>query len=210
MSEIVKSPKLGLDGPGNRFEHGNKIDEYNLGDLVLSLYNQDFKAYAIARKCNEALTLRTDGISYIEVNHSNVTNYIKSKLKEHEASLELSPLAKSGTNLAQRIERVINIIEGEVDKIREANAPMKQIHMEFFIESMKELRANNELVASISGKLQPSITVAMFMNAVEKFYAVIQNSHLNDNDKNYVLVNAANILVNDDLCKPVEGKEIKQ
>lgn len=190
----------------------SKIIDYKLEDEVIKLYFEGFKSTKIAKHCNDLLAKRADGKTYSELNHTNVNQFIKSKKLELEKSAhpEKTPLAKNSLNLNDKITNIVNILETELDKLRDPNNPIQPHQGELFIRMIRELKSTVELSASIEGKLQPSITVMQFESSIEGFCALVQQcDRLTPEAKKIVIGLAAEHLCNPALLKPVTGKVIR-
>lgn len=196
---------------GNSFEV-SKIVDYKLDQDVMEMYLQGFKTSRIVKRCNEILDARKDDKEYAELNYMNVKNFLITKQKEIELSKvdDLTPLSRKAIDISEKLQEILHVIETELDKLRNPDAPVLDSKQELFIRLIKEFNKTLELAAGIQGKIQPSITFNIFQSNVEKFCKKIADcKQFTDETKSLMLNMAADELITDSLLKPIDGKEIK-
>lgn len=211
MSEVINKSESTL-GDLAPVVIKNKIEDYQLEDLVMTLFNQDFKPASIATKCNKTLKERTDNKVYVEINQMNVSNYLRGKRKEMALAVkpEETSLGKNSIDLVSEVSSIINVLQVEIDKVRNPDEAIKDTKAEIFIRMIRELRSTLELVATVQGRMQPSISIAVFSNNIKDFCDKISKSDkLTPEFKELVINLAVDTLMNDDLLKPSKGVEIK-
>lgn len=212
MSKVIKSNDAGIGGQLQR--QTSKIKEYKLEEDLVNLKIKGYASSRIAKELNKILEARPENTTYLEIKAQNVIQYLNS---HNKALMEgdpgaLATLANTIPDVGEKLNVMVSTIEDEISKIRNDDSPIMDSKHSFFIRLLQELRSTIELAATISGKLQPQVAIAIFNNLssnVEKLAKKVQDSKtLTDEAKFEVMGLIETDLLNEDLLKSVPGKVI--
>lgn len=190
----------------------SKIKEYKLDELVSQLYLEGFRPPTIAKKCNELLEQRPDEKEYFPINATNVTVFIRQHLKniQNEVPYDLQLMSKNLPDLGDNLTRVVNIINAELEKLRDPNNKILGADRDLFIRLIREFNHTLQLIGNIQGATTPSISMAAFSEHVRNLCNRVKGSTaIPDNSKSLVLTMIAEELISESLLtKPIEGTVI--
>ena len=181
-----KDSSIVYSGPG-------KIKEYNLEDFVTELSDNGYALKRIARECNKLLSERNDGRTYIEVNYGNVKNYLATHKKT-----ELAVISKDNIDMDYRAAEMCNVIEDEIDKLRNSSGPIAPEHQSFFIRLLNTHKGLLELelrkhIGENSGEGPSEIKiVALFSKQIQSMVEKVISSNELPSELKSTVVNIIN------------------
>lgn len=182
-SKIVKASECGITLSGV-----NKIVDYGLQDLVADLHNQSYSFKKIAEACNDDLSKRNDGNTYVEINAVNVGTYIKKGLEKYQISVFG---ATPTFEFDERVCTALNIIESELDKCRRANANVDPINQSFFIRLIAAYKGILEMTVKAKEEggvdLDSKNIVNVFMQKITNITNKVKDSDLPSETKGSII-----------------------
>lgn len=152
----------------------SKIETYGLSEYVAECYLQNINCNRIATLCNKKLEERKSKdaeFQFQPINAQNVKVFVKSKEKEKEFSLDRSTaplLNQVGLDIVSELSACQNMLKGELDKLRDPDTSVSASNQEFFIELIDRMQKTWEIAANVTGKVQPSINIAILKTNVDK------------------------------------------
>jgi len=209
LSKLVRKNKkdstvVKMGTPNALVKRGTKtkIEVYDLEELVLNKYLTDgVTVKEVVKRCNEELNNRKDGLTYREINSSNVSNYlskVKDKIAVHEGESFRETINNIG--IVDKIQHLSAMVEQgwqreEIIKNDMVESYEAHDHDRFY-KAIHALQNNESLMnnivktlATIEGKLSTCVTVEFVKSlAMKMTNEVIQSDVLNGEQKEKIIV----------------------
>lgn len=199
----------------------NKIKRYKLEETVWSLHLEGWSTPKIAKRCNELLIQRcqdpTHAINYVEVNATNVSQYLRLAkahiAKEPASATEMEAVNKILPDVVEKVSNSCNLLENEIEKLRNESGPVVEARQSFFIRLLAELREYLKLAANMKGQLQPAVNINIFNKNVNSLCdRIMAESRLTSDAKQVILNIVADTVFTPDLVSgesPVKTVEAR-
>jgi len=161
-----------------------------LEDDVIGMYAEGYNMSRIAKECNKLLEDRDDDVTYVPLNHVNVKMYLASfqKALDTAGSTQSLAIGDKAPKIFEKLTNMTNILEAEIDKLRNMEGAVEIANREFFLSLLKRLEDAISLASNLAGKLNSGTNITIITKSIENLTTkILDSDELPDKAKGVVL-----------------------